>query len=78
MKRELDLYEYVLVHTSTYFLPKVRTVYILFSLSMYFVHTGMYCVYKNIAGDAVLCNMLVGNDTVRVTVCDMYVVVLQH
>ncbi len=35
--------------------------------STYCVHTGMYCVYNddwNIAGDAVLCCMPVGNDTV--------------
>ena len=63
MKCGLDLYEYVLVHTSTYFLTQVCTKYILFYQSMYLVHTSMYCVYKNIAVDAVLCSMPVGNDT---------------
>jgi hypothetical protein len=48
-----------------YFLPKVRTEYVLFSKSTYWVHTSMYCVYKNIAVDAVLCFMPVGNDTMR-------------
>ncbi len=28
------------------------------------IHTGMYCVYKNISEDAVLCRMTVGNDPV--------------
>ncbi len=30
------------------------------------VNTGMYCVYKNISEDAVLCRMTVGNDPVCV------------
>ncbi len=64
MKYECDLYEYVLVLTSMYFVTKVRTEYVLFSLSTYSVHIGMYCTYKNIAGDAFLCRMPVGNDTV--------------
>ena len=34
--------------------------------STYLVHTGMYCVYKNIAVDAVLCPMPVGNNTMCV------------
>jgi hypothetical protein len=38
------------------------------------VHTVMYCVYKNIAGDAVLyaCGKTI------LCMCDMFVVVLQH
>ncbi len=48
---------------STYFSPQVRTWYVLFSRITYVVHTGMYCVYKNIAVDAVLCGMPVGNNT---------------
>ncbi len=67
MKCELDLYEYKLVHTGTYFSPQVLTKYVLSYLSMWVVHNGMYCVYKNIAGNAVLCmtvgNMTVGNNT---------------
>ncbi len=50
------------VHT---FHPKVRTQYVLFSQSTYLVHTGMYCVYKNTAVDAVLCGMPVGNNTLH-------------
>ena len=64
MKYECDLYEYVLVQTSMYFVPQVRTKYALFSLSTYLIHTGMYCAYKNMSGDAFLCRMPVGNDTV--------------
>ena len=67
MKCELDLYEYVLVHTSTYFLTQVRTKYVLFYQSTYLVYTSMYSVYKNIAGDAFLCRMKVGNNTVCMT-----------
>ncbi len=33
-------------------------------LSTHSVPTGIYCVYKNIEEDAVLCSMPVGNDTV--------------
>ncbi len=79
MKYECDLYEYVPVQTSMYFVPQVRTKYILFSLSTYMVHIGMYCTYKNLAWDALLCRMPVGNNTVC-TRGDMYhdVVVLQH
>jgi hypothetical protein len=51
---------------STYVLPEVRTEFVLFSQSTYSVHTGMYCVYKNIAVDAVLCCMPVGNNTMCV------------
>ncbi len=61
MKYECDLYEYVIVQASMYF---VRTKYVLFSLSTYSVHIGMYCTYKNIARDAFLWRMPVGNDTV--------------
>jgi hypothetical protein len=75
MKCELDLYEYVLVYTITYFSPQVHTKYVQFFLSMCVVPTGMYCVYKNITGDAVLCCMTVGNNTVCVR--DMYAVVLK-
>ena len=64
MKYECDLYEYVPVQASMYFVPKVRTKYVLFPLSMYSVHIGMYCTYKNIARDAFLCHMPVGYDTV--------------
>ncbi len=67
MKCEFDLYEYVRYRDwheqSTYFSPQVRTYYVPFSMSTYLVHTDMYCVYKNIALDAVLCCMPVGNDT---------------
>ena len=66
MKYECDLYEYVPVQASMYFVPKVRTStkYVLFSLSMYLVHIGMYCAYNNIAQNAFLCRMPVGYDTV--------------
>ncbi len=69
MKCELDLYEYVLVHTSMYFLTQVCTKYVLFYQSTYLVYTSMYSVYKNIAGqgDAFLCRMKVGNITVCMT-----------
>ncbi len=69
------LYEYVLVQTSMYFVPQVRKKYVLFSLSAYLVHTGMYCAYKHIAGDdfCVVCLW----ETI-LCVRDMYVVVLQH
>jgi hypothetical protein len=56
----MSLYLYKL---SMYLSPQVRTLYILFSQSTYVVHTGMYCVYKNIAVDAVLCRIPVRNDT---------------
>ena len=64
MKYECDLYEYVLEQASIYFVPEVRTKYVLFFLSTYSVHIGMYCTYKNLARDAFLCRMPVGNDTV--------------
>ncbi len=64
MKYECDLYEYVLVQTSMYIVPQVRAKYVLFSLSTYSVHIGMYCAYKTLTGDAFLCHMPVGNDTV--------------
>ncbi len=54
----------ILSKHSTNFSPHVRTKYVLFSQSTYLVHTGMYCVYKNIAGDAVLCRLPVGNKTI--------------
>ncbi len=70
IKYECDLYEYVPVQSSMYFVPKVCTRYVLFSLSTYSVHIGMYCTYKNIARHAFLCRMPVGNDTVyRWPVC---------
>ena len=52
---------------STYVLPEVRTENVLFSQSTYrdSVHTGMYCVYKNTAVDAVLCGMPVGNNALH-------------
>jgi hypothetical protein len=46
------------------FVRQVRTLYVLISQITYLVHPGMYCVYKNMAGDAFLCTMPVGNDTV--------------
>ncbi len=69
MKFELDLYEYVLVHTITYFSPQIRTKYVLFFLNTCMVHTdtGMYCAYKNITGEAVLCRMTVSRE--NNTVC---------
>ncbi len=74
MKCELDLYEYVLVHTSTYFSTQVRTQYVLFYQSTYSVHTilpeyvlGIYhyvlCLQKYCRG-CFLCRMKVGNNTV--------------
>ncbi len=52
MKCELELYEYVPVQTEyVLFTQSTYLVHTVFQ-SMYMVHTGIYCVYKNIAVDA--------------------------